>query len=139
MRRPVAAVEAHRSRPPEAWPIRLPSRKGGQEAGGAQSLIGYPSREVFAGSHRGESEAGPIAASLLSSFGNGVAEALVFANRFSRVGTHERIRKRVDGLQHQLQLVFAVVARFIFAAAMTGDRILGGLWQYREMLKQNRN
>src|SRR5262249_41694509 len=71
--------------------------------------------------------AGPIAASLLNGFGNKVFGSVVFGDRFNQVGTplDERVRKLFDGLQHQLQFVFAVVTRFVFAAPMTGDRIVG--------------
>src|SRR4029077_14319260 len=55
MRRSVADVEARRSPAREAWMIRLPLWKDRQKRGGAQSLIGYPSRESDRGSHRRES------------------------------------------------------------------------------------
>ena len=56
MRRPVAAVEARRSRSPNvADQVAIMEGRVGKE-GVPQSLIGYPSEESHAGSHRGESE-----------------------------------------------------------------------------------
>jgi hypothetical protein len=46
-----SSKEAQRVPAPRAWPIRLPSRKVGQTKRGAESLIGYPSEESYAGSH----------------------------------------------------------------------------------------
>ena len=56
-----------------------------------------------------------------------MADSVAFRDCFSQIGIplDERVRKLLDGLQHQLQLVFAVVARLVFAAAMTSDRIVG--------------
>src|ERR1700746_2905264 len=55
-----------------------------------------------------------------------MADSIAFRDCFSQIGTplDERVRKLLDGLQHQLQLVFAVVARLVLAVAMTGDRVV---------------
>jgi hypothetical protein len=85
-----------------------------------------PIRESGAGSYRRKFESSTDRGFLLNSFSNEVARSVSFGDRFNQVGTplDERIRKLFDGFQHQLQLVFAVVARFVFAASMTGDRIV---------------
>jgi hypothetical protein len=77
--------------------------------------------------HRRKYESWTDRAFLLNGFGNEVSGSVVFGDRFNQVDTSvdERIRKLFDRLQHELQLVFAVVTRFVFAAAMTGDRIVG--------------
>jgi hypothetical protein len=100
-------------------------RRAGKE--GVPNPWSVPSEESYAGSHRRNYESSTDRGSLLNSFGNEVGGSVVFGDRFNEVGTtlDERIRKLFDSLQHQLQLVFAVVARFVFAAAMTGDRIVG--------------
>jgi hypothetical protein len=54
MRRPVAAVEARRSRSPSVADDVALMEVPGRKKRGAQSLIGYPSKESYAGSRRGE-------------------------------------------------------------------------------------
>src|SRR5262245_45882544 len=39
-------------------------------------------------------------------------------------GPGKRVRQSLDRFQHQLQLVFAVVARIVLTAAMAGDRVV---------------
>ena len=58
---------------------------------------------------------------------NEMADSVAFRDCFRQIGIplDERVRKLLDGLQYQLQLVISVVARLVFAAAMTGDRIVG--------------
>ena len=65
--------------------------------------------------------------SLLNSVGNEMADPVAFRDCLSQIGIplDERVRKLLDDLQHQLQFVLAVVARLVFATAMTGDRIMG--------------
>jgi len=105
----------------------LPSRKGPRKAGGVQS-VWVPSAGILCGCPSAtKSKLVQARFFLLNSFGNEVVEFVTFRDCFCRVGTplDERIRKRLGGLQHQLQLGFAVVARLVFATAMTGDRIVG--------------
>jgi hypothetical protein len=99
--------------PARALPITLPSWKGGCARKRGCRIRAGPIRGNLMRVPIGENlRLDPIAASLLNSFGNEVAESVAFGDCFSQVGTplDERIRKLLDGLQHQVQLVFAVVA-----------------------------
>jgi len=101
--------------------------KVGRKRGGAQSVVGTI-EESYAGSHRAKTKnLDRSRPSLLNNVGNKMADSVAFRDCFSQIGIplDERVRKLLDGLQQQLQLVFAVVARLVLAAAMTGDRIVG--------------
>jgi hypothetical protein len=67
--RTVALQQARRSRSREEWPVRLPSPKGGQKEGGAQSLIGYSlNKDVASVSTYGNARKIPTKSSRISSF-----------------------------------------------------------------------
>src|SRR6516162_549 len=58
--RTVAPQEARRSRPPGAWPIRLPSRKGGREEGPIPERVPIRAVTFLCGSARPEQEGPPF-------------------------------------------------------------------------------
>src|SRR5262245_52174481 len=71
--------------PQRAWPIGCHHQSGGQKEGGAKSWKGTHPRNLT-GSHRRKYQSSTDRGFLLSSFGNEVAESIVFGDRFSQVG-----------------------------------------------------
>ena len=111
--------------PSEADDVAL--AKGPRKAGGS-NLYGSHPQESYAGAHRRQNQSWPrrgfsYSTASVTKWSSLSPSATAFA--MSAAPWTSGFRKRLGGLQHQLQLGFAVVARLVFATAMTGDRIVG--------------